>query len=152
MRIKEIINRMKVNSFKQLNIIKIKIISRFLEYIKIKIIVLYSKITLEFKTSYKYGYIIPFIFKKLGNDMTTDAEPLVSFSFNILILSLIILTCFINITGYFLSIYLITKYKVEDKYPKFLKMIKYFDKSSIFFVIIEIILCLFCLCVFFFLV
>ena len=33
--------------------------------------------------------------------------------FNILILSLIVLGCFINITGYFISIYLINKYEVE---------------------------------------
>lgn len=61
------------------------------------------------------------------------------------ILSLIILSCFVNITGYFISIYLITKYKVEENYPKCTKIIRYFEKSSILFIIIEILLCIFCL-------
>ena len=132
------------------NIIKLigkirRVVYRVLEYIKGKIFVLYSKLTLDFKTNYKYSYIIPFLFKNLGSDIPTNAEPIVTFSFNMFILSLIILSCFINITGYFISIYLITKYKIEDKYPKFTKIIKYFEKSSIFFVTIEILICLVCL-------
>jgi hypothetical protein len=117
----------------------------YLYNIKAKIKVFYYKLNLNCKTNLSYSFIIPFIFKTLGSDIPKDAEPIITYSFNMLILSLIILACFINITGYFISIYLIKKYNIEDKYPKYSKLIRYFEKSNIFFVIIEIILCLFCL-------
>ena len=94
----------------------------------------YSKFYLNFKSGLKFNYIIPFIFSRLGADIPKDAEPIVTFSFNILILSLIILFCFVNIIGYFISIYLINKYNVEERYPKYSKLIRYFEKSRIFFV------------------
>ena len=62
-----------------------------------------------------------------------------------MILSLIILFCFVNIIGYFISIYLINKYNVEERYPKYSKLIRYFEKSRIFFVTIEILICFFCI-------
>ena len=117
-----------------------------------KVIVLYSQFNLRSKkagpphnNNLKYCYIIPFIFKTLGKDIPLDAEPIVTFSFNIFILALIILLCFINITGYFVSIYLINKYNVEERYPKYSKIIRYFEGSRILFVVIEIFLCFFCI-------
>ena len=104
-----------------------------------------SKFYLNFKPDLKFNYIIPFIFSRLGADIPKDAEPIVTFSFNILILSLIILFCFVNIIGYFISIYLINKYNVEERYPKYSKIIRYFEKSRIFFVTIEIFICFFCI-------
>ena len=48
----------------------------------------------------KYNYIIPFIFKTLGSNIPEDAEPIVTFSFNILILSLIVLRSMLVIAAY----------------------------------------------------
>ena len=96
----------------------------------------------------KYSFIIPFIFLKLGNEIPADVEPIITYSFNMFILSLITLVCLINIIGYFISIYLINKYDVEKRYPKYIKIIRYFEKSQILFVIIEIteiIICFSCL-------
>ena len=93
----------------------------------------------------KYSFIIPFLFNKLGNEIPADVEPIITYSFNMFILSLIVLVCLINITGYFISIYLINKYDVEKRYSKYVKLIRYFEKSQIFFVIIEIIICFSCL-------
>ena len=93
----------------------------------------------------KYSFIIPFIFLKLGNEIPADVEPIITYSFNMFILSLITLVCLINIIGYFISIYLINKYDVEKRYPKYIKIIRYFEKSQILFVIIEIIICFYCL-------
>lgn len=93
------------------------------------------------RAKYKYNYIIPFIFSSLGSNIPKDAEPIVTFSFNILILSLIVFFCLINITGYFISIYLVNKYNVEKRFPKYSKLIRYYENSRIFFVIIEIIIC-----------
>ena len=92
----------------------------------------------------KYSFIIPFIFLKLGNEIPADVEPIITYSFNMFILSLITLVCFINIIGYFISIYLINKYDVEKRYPKYIKIIRYFEKSQILFVIIEIIEIIIC--------
>ena len=61
----------------------------------------------------KYSFIIPFIFLKLGNEIPADVEPIITYSFNMFILSLITLVCLINIIGYFISIYLINKYDVD---------------------------------------
>ena len=100
----------------------------------------------------KYSFIIPFIFLKLGNEIPADVEPIITYSFNMFILSLITLVCLINIIGYFISIYLINKYDVEKRYPKYIKIIRYFEKSQILFVIIEIIeiiICFSCLMVIF---
>lgn len=93
----------------------------------------------------KYSFIIPFIFLKLGNEIPADVEPIITYSFNMFILSLITLVCLINIIGYFISIYLINKYDVEKRDPKYIKIIRYFEKSQILFVIIEIIICFSCL-------
>lgn len=92
--------------------------------------------------SIKYCYIMPFILNKIGKDIPIDAEPAIQLSFNMFILTLIILICFINIIGYFISIYLINKYDVENKYPKYARYIRYFEKSRLYLVVIEIIICL----------
>ena len=96
----------------------------------------------------KYSFIIPFIFLKLGNEIPADVEPIITYSFNMFILSLITLVCLINIIGYFISIYLINKYDVEKRYPKYIKIIRYFEKCQILFVIIKIIVCFSCLMAF----
>lgn len=51
-------------------------------------------------------------------------------------LNLIFLICFINICGYIVSLYLISKYEIESKYHKFKRSIRYYDKSTQFFIII----------------
>ena len=94
----------------------------------------------------KYSFIIPFIFLKLGNEIPADVEPIITYSFNMFILSLITLVCLMAIIGYFISIYLINKYDVEKRYPKYIKIIRYFEKSQILFVIIEIIEIIICFC------
>nr|YP_010697737.1 hypothetical protein P1R16_mgp02 [Porodaedalea niemelaei]WCF76633.1 hypothetical protein [Porodaedalea niemelaei] len=136
---------MLVKQIKQFISIKLDILFGLYGVVVSKVIVLYTKFYINCNNNLKYCYIIPFIFKTLGKEIPADAEPIVTFSFNILILALIILFCFINITGYFISIYLINKYNVESKYPKYYKIIRYFEQSRILFVTIEIFLCLFCL-------
>ena len=61
--------------------------------------------------------------------------------FSILILSLICLLNFISVVGYLTSIYLVNKYDVETKYPKFKRIIRYYEKSSLFFVVLEGVMC-----------
>ena len=61
--------------------------------------------------------------------------------FSIFILSLICLLKFISVVGYLTSIYLVNKYDVETKYPKFKRIIRYYEKSSLFFVVLEGVMC-----------
>jgi hypothetical protein len=53
-------------------------------------------------------------------------------------LSLIVFICFINVFGYILSLYLISKYDIETKFPKLKRIIKYYEKSTHFFIILEV--------------
>ena len=81
----------------------------------------------------------------IGKEIPADAEPIIQFCFYLFILSLICIGCFVNITGYFLSLYLINKYNIENKYPKYAKIIRYYEKSKKYFLYLEIIICLICL-------
>lgn len=56
------------------------------------------------------------------------------------ILNLVVLICFFNIVGYILSIYLVNKYDIETKFPKFKRYIKYYISINKIFLIFEIIL------------
>ena len=73
----------------------------------------------------------------LNIDLPEDASHTVKFAFGIFLLSLVCLFNFINIVGYLTSIILINKYNIEERYPKYSKLIRYFEKSSLFFVVFE---------------
>jgi len=73
------------------------------------------------------------------------SEDMVKFAFGVFILSLVAFVSFFNIVGYFLSLYLVQRYNLEQKYPKFKKIVNYFEKSSLAFILFEVFLCVFCL-------
>ena len=75
-----------------------------------------------------------------GND-----EVLVVFVQNIIVLCIIALFTFMYVVGYFFTIIIIRKYKIEEKYPKLIVFIRYYEKVNIGFIIFETFLCLFCL-------
>ena len=90
----------------------------------------------------KSSFLLPFILNNLGKDISPDAEPIMIYSFSMFTLSLIVLICFINVLGYLISLYLISKYNIDSKYSKLTKLIKYYEKSTLLFVIIEGIICI----------
>ena len=59
--------------------------------------------------------------------------------FGVLIFTIVILYSIINIIGYFGSLYIIKHTELESKYPKWSRIIKYYQKSNIVLLIIEII-------------
>ena len=67
------------------------------------------------------------------------ASGMDKFLFGILSISLILLWCIINITGYFLTLYIIHYTDLANKYPKYTKLINYFKNANIMYIIIEII-------------
>ena len=42
---------------------------------------------------------------------------------------------FFNVVGYLIALYLVNKYDVETKFPKFKRIIRYYENSSLFFCI-----------------
>jgi hypothetical protein len=104
-----------------------------------------SRLLLFYNKNISYCYIIPFLFKTMGKEIPADAEPIIQLNFNLFILSLICLGCFINLCGYFISLYLINKYDVENRFPKYSKYIRYYEKSNLFFIYLEMIICVFAL-------
>ena len=85
-----------------------------------------------------------FLFSILSN-LETGNSSLNQFAFGIFILSITGLLCFLNISFYLISYYLIQKGNYENKYPRFRKLINYYKNISMFNLTIEIIICFICL-------
>lgn len=132
--VKVIMNQKKIKT--------IIMIKNNLKKIKVVQIYLMEKIKIIYLSNLKYSFIIPIIFEKMGTKISTNNDPLISYAFYMFIISLIVLTCFINIFGYFISLYLINRYEhVVNKYPKLSKLVNYYEKTSLIFIIIEAIFC-----------
>jgi len=109
--------------------------------IKIKMII--KKIMLKNqnnKENYLFSGILPFIINIIGKDISNDADPFITFCFNISILTIIALICFTNAIAYLLTIYFMKIYSLESKFPIFKKILKYYEKTSLYFIIIELII------------
>jgi len=91
----------------------------------------------------KYSYFLPFILAKYNHTISPDTEPIISYSFSMFLLSLLVLICFFNIIGYILSIYLISKYDIENKFPYFKRYIKFYSSTSKILLILEILIAFF---------
>jgi hypothetical protein len=80
-----------------------------------------------------FEYCVPFgQHRQQGKQMniTPETEPIIRYSFSMFILSLLVLMCFFNIVGYILSIYLINKYNIETKFPKFKRYINFYISTN----------------------
>lgn len=92
---------------------------------------------------YKVSFLIPFINSSLGKEISSDADPIITYSFSMFILSLIPLFCFMNILFYVGVIYMINRYKdVLSKYPRLQKFIKYYENANVFLIVLESITCI----------
>jgi hypothetical protein len=89
---------------------------------------------------YHRVFILPFLMEKYNPNISPESDPLISYSFSMFILSFIVLLCFYNIVAYLLSIYLIDKYDVENKFPIFKKYIRFYSSTSKFLLVLEIII------------
>lgn len=80
-----------------------------------------------------------YIIDYLGKEIPADSIALVNQCFNLLILLLVILFGIINIIGYFLSIIVVQKYedKLTSKYPFLIRIVNFYVKRTIFFIILE---------------
>ena len=128
--------KIKIN---QMIIKMIKIKNKFYMNLKTKIINSTNKLE-NLKESYKYSYFLPFILSKVGSNISEESESIIRYAFSMFTLNLIVLICFINVFGYILSLYLISKYEIETKFPKLKRIIKYYEKSTQFFIILEVLI------------
>ena len=92
--------------------------------------------------NYNNAFILPFILNYFNISIPDESTPFMNYAYGVFILSLICFVCFINVVGYMCSLLIINKYNLSEKYPKFKKLINYYSKSSLIFVIIEIIFCI----------
>lgn len=94
------------------------------------------------KNNLNYSFFLPFLLDYLGLNTQNETDPVILVSTHILILAIIILFCFINISGYIIFIYIIKETNLIEKYPKFKKIIKYYESTNKIFLLFEIILVL----------
>jgi hypothetical protein len=93
------------------------------------------------KINYRTLFSFLPIFNIFNISVPENAEPIVNYSFGVLILSLLI---FYSILNAFLSLYslhVLNKYNVDKKlenYPRLIKIIKYYENSSMVFICVEI--------------
>ena len=88
------------------------------------------------KNKYTYYGFFPFInldFNVLPNTLSGFHKLL----FGILIISISLLWCFINIVGYLSTLYFIKYTNLEGKYPKIKPFLTYFNKMNHIYLIIE---------------
>jgi hypothetical protein len=97
------------------------------------------------KNNYSQSFSLAFILSYLDINIPENASTLTKYSFSVFLLSLIAILCFMNVLGFLITYILIQKGNYENTYPKFKKIINYFKKSTIFYVIIEALICFTCL-------
>ena len=89
--------------------------------------------------------------KYLGIQMDSPLPPLVNLSLIFLILSVISLLSVINISIYLLSIYMLSDErilsKIPSKYVYIHKILKYYKNIRMFYILLEVIVLLFSICV-----
>ena len=93
----------------------------------------------------KHSFLFTWILSNLDIDVNSSNSDIVQLAYGVFLLSLVALFCLINMTGYILTYYIIQKGDYEVKYPKFARLINYYKKTTLVFLIIEILLCLICL-------
>ena len=89
--------------------------------------------------------LLKYILEVLEIKVPEGSESITNYAFGVLILSLVALFAFINVLGYFLSLHLIQRYDIKNKYPKFIFIINYYEKTTLLFVLIETLFCIGCL-------
>jgi hypothetical protein len=95
--------------------------------------------------SYRYSISLPLILSNLNLNVQDNDSTLTQLSFGVFILSLVALLCLINIIAYIVGYYLINNGEYEIKYPKLSRFITFYKKSTVFFLGLEILMCVTCL-------
>lgn len=106
----------------------------------LNIIKKYNSFILNSK-SYSQSSIILFLFSIFDKEITEDTATVIKYAIGVNTASLIIFISLINIFGGLIALNLIDKYNLNEKfrkYPRLLKILNYYKKSSIVGIAIEI--------------
>jgi len=88
------------------------------------------------KNNYRPLFSFLSILNLFNFSVPENAELVVNYSFGVLILSLLIFCSILNAFLSFFSLYIFNKYNVDEKfksYPKFNRIIKYYESNSLIF-------------------
>lgn len=97
------------------------------------------------RISHSDSFVLPLVLSNFNLSETVgppEIPVITSYYLAVFLLSLISLLCFMNVLGYFLSIHLLNRYDIENKFPKLKKIIKYYEKGGLFWVIVESLMCI----------
>lgn len=78
-------------------------------------------------------------------EITNSSSQLLQFSYGVFLGSIVTLFCVLNLAGYIITNSLLAKVDFEKKYPKIGKYINRFKKISLFYICIDILICLYLL-------
>lgn len=111
----------------------------------IKMIIRKVQMVVPLENNYSKSFSLPLILSYLDINIPDNASTLTNWSFSVFLLSLIALICFINVLGFLFVYILIQKGNYELKYPRLKKIINFYKKSSILYIVIESLICFSCL-------
>lgn len=99
------------------------------------------------KNNFKYLFSFPFVLSNLDINVNNSDPVITQLAYGVFLLSLVALFCLINILGYIISYYIIQKgnYEFIKNYPNLKRMINYFERVSLVYLLIEGLLCFLCL-------
>ncbi len=95
--------------------------------------------------NYKYSFILPWILSNLNVEISDTSSQLLQFSYGVFLSSIVALFCLWNIIGYFIASFLLERIDYKTKFPKLVKYINGFKNISLFYICIDLIICLSCL-------
>lgn len=78
-------------------------------------------------------------------EITDNSSQLLQYSYGVLLGSIVILFCLLNIAGYIITNYLLEKVDLENKYPRIGKYLNRFRKITLFYICIDVLICLYLL-------
>jgi hypothetical protein len=75
-------------------------------------------------------------------EITDSSSQLLQFSYNVFLGSIVSFFCLISVIGFIITNYLLEKVDLEKKYPRIGKYLNRFKKIALFYVFIDLFLCL----------
>jgi len=98
--------------------------------------------------NYKSSYILGWLLSNVNIEITDTSSQFLQFSYGVFLGSILTLFCLLNIVGYILTNYLFSKVDFEKRfpnYPKIGKCINRIRNISLFYICIDILICLYLL-------
>ena len=97
----------------------------------------------SFKNNIKSSsFILGWILSNVNVEINDSTSQLLQFSYNVFLGSIVSFFCLISVVGYIITNYILDKVDLEKKYPRIGKYLNRFKKIALFYVFIDLFLCL----------